>query len=87
VIQITLEEYLKDIAIEIKIDIKKILDEKIKTIESNGFTIHSLVIYGSSAEEIIKFAELEKIDLIVMRSIGLKGISKIKNCSFGSCNY
>jgi nucleotide-binding universal stress UspA family protein len=75
---ITLEQYLNDIAIETKIDAKKMLEEKIKKIESNGFTLQSMVLHGNPAEEILKFSQLENIDLIVMGNIGYKGISKIK---------
>ena len=75
---ITLEQYLKDIAIETKNDAKNILEDKIKTIESNGFTLQSMVLHGNPAEEILKFSQLEKIDLIVMGNVGLKGISRIK---------
>jgi nucleotide-binding universal stress UspA family protein len=75
---ITLEQYLKDIAIETENDAKNILEDKIKTIESNGFTLQSMVLHGNPAEEILKFSQLEKIDLIVMGNVGLKGISKIK---------
>jgi nucleotide-binding universal stress UspA family protein len=75
---ITLEQYLKDITIEMKIDTKNMLEEKIKRIESNGFTLRSLVLYGNPAEEIIKFADDEKVDLIIMGTTGLSGLSKIK---------
>jgi nucleotide-binding universal stress UspA family protein len=84
---ITLKEYLKDITIEMKIDAKKMLEEKIKKIESNGFTLQSIVLHGSNpAEEILKFSELEKIDLIVMGNVGLTGISKIKTLGSVSRN-
>ena len=75
---ITLEQYLKDIAIETKNDAKNILEDKIKTVEPNGFTLQSMVLHGNPAEEILKFSQLEKIDLIVMGNVGLKGISRIK---------
>jgi nucleotide-binding universal stress UspA family protein len=75
---ITLEQHLKDIAIETENDAKNILEDKIKTIGSNGFTLQSMVLHGNPAEEILKFSQLEKIDLIVMGNVGLKGISKIK---------
>lgn len=83
---ITLKEYLKDITIEMKIDAKNMLDDKIKRIESNGFTLQSMVLYGNPAEEILKFSELEKIDLIVMGNVGLTGISKIKTLGSVSRN-
>jgi nucleotide-binding universal stress UspA family protein len=75
---ITLEQYLKDITVEMKIDAKNILEEKIKRIDSNVFTLKSVVLYGNPAEEILKFSELENIDLIIMGNVGLTGISKIK---------
>lgn len=75
---ITLKEYLKDITIEMKIDAKNMLEEKIKRIDSNVFTLRSMVLYGNPAEEILKFSELENIDLIIMGNVGLTGISKIK---------
>ena len=83
---ITLKEYLKDITIQMKIDAKNMLEDKIKRIESNGFTLQSLVLYGNPAEEILKFSELEKIDLIVMGNVGLTGISKIKTLGSVSRN-
>jgi nucleotide-binding universal stress UspA family protein len=83
---ITLEQYLKDITIEMKIDAKKMLEDKIKRIESSGFTLTSIVLYGNAAEEILKFSQLEKIDLIVMGNVGLTGISKIKTLGSVSRN-
>jgi hypothetical protein len=56
----TLEQYLKDISIEIKIDAKNKLEEKIKKIESNDFTSKGKVLYGNPAEEIITFSQSEK---------------------------
>jgi len=76
---LSLEQYLREISTEIKIDVKKMLEEKLKKIESNEFTLHIIVLHGSNpAEEILKFSQSEKIDLIVMGNVGLKGISKIK---------
>jgi len=83
---ITLEEYLKDITVEMKIDTKNILEDKIKRIESNGFTLRNMVLYGNPAEEILKFSQSEKIDLIVMGNVGLKGISKINTLGSVSRN-
>ena len=83
---ITLEQYLKDITVEMKIDAKNMLEDKIKRIESNSFTLRSMVLYGNPAEEILKFSELEEIDLIVMGNVGLTGISKIKTLGSVSRN-
>jgi nucleotide-binding universal stress UspA family protein len=76
---LSLEQYLREISTEIEIDAKKMLEEKIKKIGSIGFTLHSKVLHGSNpAKEILKFSQSEKIDLIVMGNVGLRGISKIK---------
>ena len=83
---ITLKEYLKDITIEMKIYAKNILEDKIKKIESNGFTLQSMILYGNPTEEILKFSQVEKIDLIVMGNVGLQGISKIKTLGSVSRN-
>lgn len=69
-----------------KIDAKNILEDKIKKIESNGFTLQSMVLYGNPTEEILKFSQVEKIDLIVMGNVGLQGISKIKTLGSVSRN-
>ena len=57
-----------------------------KKIESDGFTLQSMVLYGNPAEEILKFSESEKIDLIVMGNVGLGGLSKIKTLGSKSRN-
>jgi nucleotide-binding universal stress UspA family protein len=76
---ISLEQYLKEISKEIEIDAKKMLDEEIKKIESNRFNLQGRVLYGHNpAEEILKYSQSEKIDLIVMGNVGLTGFSKIK---------
>jgi nucleotide-binding universal stress UspA family protein len=76
---LSLEQYLREISTEIEIDAKKMLEEKMKKIDSIGFTLHSKVLHGSNpAKEILKFSQSEKIDLIVMGNVGLRGISKIK---------
>jgi nucleotide-binding universal stress UspA family protein len=76
---LSLEQYLKEISREIEIDAKKMLDEKIKKIESNEFNLQCKVLHGGNpAEEILKYSQSERIDLIVMGNVGLTGISKIK---------
>jgi hypothetical protein len=63
----TLEQYLKDISIEIKIDAKNKLEEKIKKIESNDFSLQGNVLYGNPAEEIITFSQSEKTILNLIK--------------------
>jgi nucleotide-binding universal stress UspA family protein len=45
-----------------------------------------MVLYGNPTEEILKFSQVEKIDLIVMGNVGLQGISKIKTLGSVSRN-
>lgn len=83
---ITLEEYLKDAALELRTDVKKMLENKIKKIIPKGFSMDSVVLFGDPAEEILRFSESKKIDLIIMGNVGLKGLSKIKTLGSVSRN-
>lgn len=75
---VTLEQYLKDIALEIKVDAKKMLDEKVlKYRNIENLSLNSRVLIGDPSDEIIKFANSEKIDLIIMGTTGLTGLKKI----------
>ena len=75
---ITLEQYLKDTALEIKKDVENMLEENIekyRNIENVSLDIQVLI--GNPTEEIIKFANDKKIELIIMGTTGLGGLSKI----------
>jgi nucleotide-binding universal stress UspA family protein len=74
---IALSEYIKELHHEIKENTIKILDRKIKKSENvENVSLQSKVIIGEPADEIIKFAIDEKIDLIIMGTTGLGGIAK-----------
>ena len=75
---ITLEQYLKDTTLEIKKDVENMLEENIekyRNIENVSLDIQVLI--GNPSEEIIKFANDKKIELIIMGTTGLGGLSKI----------
>ena len=75
---ITLEQYLKDITLEIKKDAEDILEDNIEKYRNiDNVSLQTQVIIGNPSEEIIKFANDEKIELIVMGTTGLGGLSKI----------
>ena len=75
---ITLREHIKELYVEIKSNAIKMLDEKTKEYGNIGnISLQSKVIIGIPADEIIKFADDENIDLIIMGTTGL-GVSKIK---------
>ena len=75
---ITLEQYLKDITLEIKKDAENMLEEKIEKYRNNeNITIQTQVLIGKPPDEIIKFANNEKIDIIIIETTGMRGLSKI----------
>lgn len=75
---IPLREYIKELHHEIKLNAIKMLDKKIKKYEKmdDSISLNSKVIIGEPAEEIIKFANNKRIDLIIMGTTGLSGIKK-----------
>ena len=74
----TLEQYLKDVTLEIKAEIKKKIEEKIERYRNiENVSLESQVLIGNPSDEIIKFANDEKVDLIIMGTTGLTGIKKI----------
>jgi nucleotide-binding universal stress UspA family protein len=74
---IPLREYTKELNQEIKENAIKMLDEKIKKYGNiKNVSVKSKVNIGNPADEIIKFANDEKIELIVMGTTGLGGIKK-----------
>ena len=75
---ITLDQYLKDITLEIKKDAEDILEYNIEKYRNiDNVSLQTQVIIGNPSDEIIKFANDEKIELIVMGTTGLGGLSKI----------
>jgi nucleotide-binding universal stress UspA family protein len=75
---ITLEQYLKDITLEIKKDAEDILEDNMEKYRNiDNVSLETQVIIGNPSDEIIKFAHDEKIGLIVMGTTGLSGLSKI----------
>ncbi|MDM7920243.1 MAG: universal stress protein [Methanosarcina sp.] len=57
-------------------DGKKILSETKKTIEDSGVEVKDVLLNGHPGEEIIKFAENNNMDLIVMGTLGATGLEK-----------
>ena len=57
-------------------DGKKILSEAKKITEDSGVEAKDVLLYGHPGEEIIKFAENNNIDLIVMGTLGATGLEK-----------
>jgi nucleotide-binding universal stress UspA family protein len=75
---ITLEQYLKDTTLEIKKDAENMLEENIEKYRNiENVSLEVQVLIGNPSDEIIKFANDEKIELIIMGTTGLGGLSKI----------
>jgi nucleotide-binding universal stress UspA family protein len=75
---ITLEQYLKDVTLEMKVEIKKMIEKKIERYRNiENVSLESHVLIGDPSDKIIKFANDEKVNLIIMGTTGLTGIKKI----------
>lgn len=67
----------KEIVYELMVnDGKRILSEARKITEDSGVEVKDVLLYGHPSEEIIKFAENNDIDLIVMGTLGATGLEK-----------
>ena len=77
---ITFEQYMKDLSKQMRLESKKMLEKKVKEIESfDNIRFRTEVIYGDPAKEIINYSASNQIDLIIIGNTGLKGFSKIKS--------
>jgi nucleotide-binding universal stress UspA family protein len=81
--RITLRERVKELHQEMKADATKMLNYKIekfynKMKQERQFDIKAKVSIGYTADKIIEFANEEQVDLIIMGTTGLTGISRIK---------
>ena len=74
---VNLEQYLKDITLEIKADVEKIFKEKVEKYKKiENLSLQLQVLIGDPSDEIIKFANDEKVELIIMGTTGLTGNKK-----------
>lgn len=77
---ITIREYLNEAYQDMKASAVKMLDQKIREhmINVKNMNVQPKVTIGLPADRIMEMAMEENVDLIVIGTIGLKGISKIK---------
>jgi nucleotide-binding universal stress UspA family protein len=77
---ITIREYLKEANQEMKTSAIKMLDQKIREYKINvkNIKVQPKVTIGLPADKIMETATEENVDLIVIGTVGLKGVSKIK---------
>jgi nucleotide-binding universal stress UspA family protein len=76
----TIREYLKEVYQEMKASAIKMLDQKTREymINIENLKVQPKVTIGLPADKIMEMATEENVDLIVIGTTGLKGISKIK---------
>jgi len=68
----------KEIYYEMKKIAQKLLDSKKKQCENNGVSAETAVFYGNVSGSILDLIKSKNVDLVVMGTTGLSGISKIK---------
>jgi nucleotide-binding universal stress UspA family protein len=78
--RITIREYLKEVYQEMKASAIKMLDQKTREymINIENLKVQPKVTIGLPADKIMEMATEENVDLIVIGTTGLKGVSKIK---------
>lgn len=69
-------EYMTAIYQEIRDRMQKGLNERKRKIEAQGIPIDIFVTKGNPSDKIVEYATNEKVDLVVVGSIGLTGVSK-----------
>ena len=73
----TASAYVKEIYHEMRSNALKKLEEKQKKCEKEGISCQIKVINENPIDQIVKYAQEQKIDLIVMGTARRKGVSKI----------
>jgi nucleotide-binding universal stress UspA family protein len=75
----TTEEYLKEVYYNMKAKAMEMLNKKKKEYSNSNISIRTNVFIGKRpVDKIIEFASNNKVDLIVMGTRGLSGISRIR---------
>lgn len=72
----TLSTYFRDLQTDMRYKMINTL-EKIKQKYENSVKIRTVVLVGSAKDKIVEYANRQNVDLIVMGSKGLKGISRL----------
>ena len=71
-------EYWRELYEDMKLGALKMLKERKRKCDAANISAESRSLVGYPSEEIIKYAAKNKIDIVVMGTSGLRGISKIK---------
>ncbi len=73
---ITFSEYMLSLYQEIESEMREKLERKIEKYSKHGLDIEIYTTIGKPADKILDYATEKKVDLIVIGSIGVSGISK-----------
>jgi nucleotide-binding universal stress UspA family protein len=68
----------KEMYLSLKSHAKRMLSEKAREASHAGLKVSTEVKYGYAADEIVRLAREEQVDIIVIGNVGLRGISKIR---------
>jgi nucleotide-binding universal stress UspA family protein len=71
-------EYWRELYEDIKLSVLKMLEERKRKCETADISAEVCSLVGYPSEEIIKYAAKNKVDIVVMGTTGLRGISKIR---------
>jgi nucleotide-binding universal stress UspA family protein len=66
---LNIPEHLEQLEEEANARLSQIVDKRL----SKGLQVHKIVVHGRAADEIVKIAEMEKVDLIVLSTHGETG--------------
>ncbi|MDR4492369.1 MAG: universal stress protein [Candidatus Nitrosocosmicus sp.] len=77
--ELTLNKHINTIYNEARNSMENDIDEKKKLYKSiDGIKLESLILHGDPANQIIDYSNNNRVDLIVIGSNGLQGLSKIR---------
>lgn len=75
---ISVNQYLKELYLTIHDDVQKMIKDKIqKNTTFNKDDLKIIILYGNAASKIKEYSNKENIDLIIMGTNSLKGVSKV----------
>ena len=75
---IPLTQYIQELSKEMEENALTMMEEVRKKYTDEEIKIVNILLHGYPPERIIEFANNEKVDLIVIGSVGLSGFSKVK---------
>ena len=75
-VQITLSEFLEQLHVPLLKKAQAVAKEAVARIQKAGFEAKAVVVHGHPSHEIVKVAEAERADLVVVGSRGLTGTTR-----------